>query len=568
MRIVVVNQRTMARTFRELGHEVLELHLEPGPRSVPAALAEHGRDAAWPELLLEVERLSPRTILMGLGDLACPKLFWAIDVHLNSWWHRFYARQFDAVLCSQLPWVRRLEALGAGRAAYLPWFGSQRPWRPWAARGRALCLVARVTPERPVRKRMVEHLVARHGLAHLDGLDAEAMLEAYCDTCIVPNEAIASEVNFRLFEAASCGCAVLNHAAEGGVGHLFEPGAEVLEFADVHELDAQVRALLAEPRRAEAMGRAAWERVQREHLPGHRCAAILETAARVAGTAPRGALADAHAWAAVDLLAEGGMVEPPAGPLLATLGPLGRAEPWAFTGLVRTLWRASETGEVLRLLRAALGQRAFAGDLEAGLTASGAALRAGDPDLARAFWLGHARARGLADRGGANPVELLLAWAGECERTGHDMRPGLRFNAARTVPGSAMECLLWANELEPGQPGIMRRLDAVAARHPGVEEFRLSVLSWLGLREPGDWRLGLELGLVNLRAMRLAQGLEELALARGAALAKGAARRFDTVLAARGGAALAATVRGLEARPQGAAASVPSADSPPSAPSR
>ncbi len=558
MRIVVVNQRIIARTFRELGHEVLALALEPGPRSLPRLLEANGLDRSWPELVLEVERLSPRTILMGLGELACPKLFWAIDVHLNAWWHRAYARQFDAVLCSQLPWVRRLEALGAGRVAYLPWFGAHRPWRPWAARGRPMCLVGRVTAHRPARQRMVGLLAERHGLEHQDGLDAEAMLDAYGQTRLVPNEAICSEINFRLFEAASCGCAVLNQAAEGGVGHLFEPGVEVFEFADIHELDALARALLAEPRRAEAVGRAAWERVRREHLPEHRCAAILDAAARAAGCAPRGAGADAHAWDAVGLLAEGGMVQSPAAPILAALGPLGWAEPWAFAGLVRALLRAGEAGELVRLLRAALGAGRFAGDLEAGLAASGAALRAGEADLARAFWLGHARARGLGDRGGGSPVELLLAWAGECERAGLDVRPGLRFDAGRTVPGSALECLLWANELEPGRPGIMRRLDAVAARHAGMGEFRLSVLSWLGLREPGDWRLGLELGLVNLQAMRLHQGLEELALARSAALARGAGGRFDSVLAARGGAALAGAVRSLAARPQsdcGAAAS-------------
>lgn len=562
MRIVVVNQRIMARTFGELGHEVLALALEPGPRNLPAELAARGLDAAWPELVLEVERLSPRTILMGLGGLACPKLFWAIDVHLNAWWHHAYARQFDAVLCSQLPWVRRLEALGAGRVACLPWFGTPRPWRPWAARGRALCLVGRVTEHRPVRKRMVEHLAAHYGLTHLDGLDAEAMLDVYCDTRIVPNEAICSEVNFRLFEAASCGCAVLNQAAEGGVGHLFEPGAEVAEFEDIHALDALARGLLADPWRAEAMGRAAWERVQREHLPGHRCAAILDLAARAAGTAPRGPGADAHAWHAVARLAEGGMVEAPAKPVVRALGPLVWAEPWAFAGLVRTLWRTGETGELLRLLRATLDRDCFAGDLEAGLAASGAALRAGEAELARAFWLAHARARSLGDQGGAGPVDLLLAWAGECERAGRDMQPGLRFDPARTVPGAALECLLWANELAPGRPGIMRRLDAVAARHPVAAEFRLSVLSWLGLRAPGDWRLGLELGLTNLRAMRLVQGLEELALARDAALARGAGGRFDAVLAARGGAALAATVRAMDPPAQGSPESASSSNTP------
>ncbi len=116
MRIVVVNQRTMARTS---GSWANGAGTAPGARAAQRArrLAEHGRDAAWPELLLEVSACCRAPFSMA----------WAICLPPSSSGPRrasqflvapFYARQFDAVLCSQLPWVRA--AGGPGRRAGVP----------------------------------------------------------------------------------------------------------------------------------------------------------------------------------------------------------------------------------------------------------------------------------------------------------------------------------------------------------------------------------------------------------------------------------------------------------------
>jgi hypothetical protein len=51
-------------------------------------------------------------------------------------------------------------------------------------------------------------------------------------------------------------------------------------------------------------------------------------------------------------------------------------------------------------------------------------------------------------------------------------------------------------------------------------------MSYLSLRERGNWRLTQELGAADCRAFRVRQGLEELLVARNVALRQGQEARF------------------------------------------
>lgn len=531
MRICIINHSVLAAAFKRLGHEVLDLRPGPGPRHLPGLLAEHG---FTPDLVLEVEYLGPRTILLGLESVPCPVLFWAVDVHLNSWWHRYYGRQFDGVLCSQRLWTKRLRDMGLPRVEYMPWFGSRRPFVPWSERDKSLCLVGRVTDSRPVRKRMVEHLRDRFGLVHLDGLGVAEMQAAYDTTRLVPNESIFAEVNFRLFEAASSGCLVINQEVEGGVEHLFEPGREVLEFADIVHLDALVERMEADPAAAEAMARAAWERVQREHLPEHRATSILELARLWGAATPRGHRQYADAMLAVYRMVEAGMVDTPLDPALASWRPYVDSSPTFFSAALRALYHMGDTAEVGWLLREEITARRFEDSFAVNLAGWGAAMRLGDDALALAYWLRHLKATNRQSRGTPQGgMAFCMAWARECEWFHQELRPGCGFDERRGIPDSALECLKVAACIEPENEDCLRRMNTLMARQQGTSDFRLSLLSWLTLRAPDNWRMGLDLGLVNLAAMRLRQGLEELVLARSVAERQGVAGRFDSVLASR-----------------------------------
>lgn len=116
---------------------------------------------------------------------------------------------------------------------------------------------------------------------------------------------------------------------------------------------------------------------------------------------------------------------------------------------------------------------------------------------------------------------------------GQVSRPGLAFNPRSQLPASALDCLIWASEEAPENAAVYTDMARMLAPDSGRDSLRLQVLSWLALRAPQDWRLGLELGLANCRAFRVRQGLEELHGALAEAARQGQMERFSRMLRSR-----------------------------------
>lgn len=531
----------VASALRSLGHEVLTLAPQGGGLlNLPAELRLHG---FAPQLVLQCERLGPRLLLAGLEDLDATRVFWAFDPHLNAFWQAPYARLFDLVLSTQRAWVPHLQALGAARVRHMPWLAPQEPFVPHGQRPRLSGFVGRLGSTRPVRTWLSELMAALlpQDFELKDGLDLDGMYAFYRATRLVPNESITGEVNLRLFEAAGCGCVVLAQDLGQEQAELFEPGREMLVCADALELAENLQLLAKRPRLAEAMGRAAWERAQRDHSPQARVLGIL----READAAPRQGATAHHArfWLA---LAQAGLCE--AGRLpgaqealaaeLAALQPLDAPSPnpvllSARLRLGHALGREAETAELLALVRSLPPAWAVA-DLVLALTCSAMALGLGRPPgapcdlpLAQAF----AQQAGVPlPECGATASTLLLAWAQTLDAAGVLPRGGFSFDAAAHLPATAAECLHCALCLEPGHEEVLRASIKHLARCEGSSAHRLGLLSELGLRAPADWRVGLELGLCNLRTFRPGPGLSELDLAARTAAAQGQSEAFAQAL--------------------------------------
>jgi len=550
--------------FSALGCEVLALAPEPGTLlHLPAELAAR---AFCPDIVLQQEHLGPRLLLSGLDELDAVRLFWSRDPHLNAFWQAAYARLFDLTFSTQRRCIPDLCALGAGQVQHLPWYAPGGAFTPFAQRRRDVGFVGRLGPTRPVRTWLVEllHEALPGRFEARDGLDYGAMLAFYRETRLAPNESISGEVNFRLFEAAGCGCVVLAQDLGREQAELFEPGREMLVCADALELVDAARMLCARPRLAEALGRAAWERVQADHLPLARAKSILAAAGRASRTG-----ADAAAGRRWLALAQAGLLEAGrAVPVDSSGGASGAAADGAsvaetLRGLdvqadphgpdgpllsarlraANALGRQAETDALLRRCGEAVGQAA-APALPLLLACSMAALRRAlcpgggeQPDEAFALAEDFARRAGVAPEAGVlpRPVALLLAWAEHLREDGlresvPPRRGGFPFDADTHLPANALECLYWAAALAPGELAVLRRLDAELAAGWGTEVLRLGVLSELGLRARGDWRVGLATGLCDLRVFRPGAGLSELALAAQMAREQGQAEAFAQAL--------------------------------------
>lgn len=577
--------------LQALGCEVLPLSPEePGLFDLPAELRRHGFE---PDLLLQRERLGPRLLLSGLDTLPCVRAFWAIDPHLNAFWHAPYAQLFDLVFSTQRRWMPQLAACGPVRLRHLPWHAPDRPFVPFQARTHLAGFVGRLGPTRPARTWLAELMRGLlgegppgfagspgfAGFALRDNLDFQPMLDFYSDTKVVPNESITGEVNFRLFEAAGCGCVVLAQDLGPEQAELFEPGREMLVCADALELAENLSLLAKRPRLAEAMGRAAWERAQAEHLPQARARAILHEA----DLAPRrdvGAAAS-RLWLA---LAQAGLCEAERLPgqaesVLVELAELSKpaalaklsrsdgacaAAPLLLLNarlrLAHSLARADELAALLRQVEA---QAETLPPLDAGhglplaLTCCALLLGLGGPqglpaDVPRALRFAACARVDLGDFGsdvcgdvcgegsgkgsGEGTDEdvafrLLLAWARRLDAAHTPARGGFGFDAAKHLPASASECLHCALALRPGDTTALRASVDALGREPGAEALRLGLLSDLGLRQRDDWRIGLELGLVNLQAFRPGPGLDEIRMAAHLAEAQGQAEHFLQALA-------------------------------------
>ncbi len=506
-----------------MGHQCLAVH-------APAGIQKLGLLAGdfVPDLIIQQETLGPRTFFSDLDAFACRKVFWSIDTHLNSFWHRYYARLFDLVLTTQKHWVSWLEEQGIAHVDWLPWHGSARPVAAWETRRPGMTFVGRLTAERPVRGWFVELLRQLGEVRVHEGLGHGAMLAEYDRSMLVPNEAIFGEVNFRLFEAASCACAVLTPATPG-TEDLFTSGEDVLLYRDGAELTELIRQLSTDPIRARLLGLKAWERVQHEHLPKHRAARLLERVTASVPAAVTGGEARKALWLTIHVLWQCGRIRMSQQQLEERLLTLPLDEN-VLAALIAMVCRRGEDA-CLRLLAPILENGQYAHCTEVNLAGAMAALRYADLRLARLFCLRQKRfVHAGFDVPGNEAVAFCLTWSRELQRCGMATRPGFHFDPKVNLPGSALECLVLAGQYKPEDPEIYSAMQQYLRQETGWENLRLKALSFLSLRDRDNWRLGLELGLTDCRAFRIRQGLEEILLAWHAAEACGQGVRCLDVL--------------------------------------
>jgi len=538
--------------------EVVSIFPEPGVFDLPRALDERGLK---PDCVFQDELLSPRVLLRGLWQLTCPKVFWSLDPHLNHYWQAPYAAQFDVTACTQKAWLEPLARAGTGRAEWLTWCEPAGAWRPHGQRSHDLAFVGRIDGQRPLRRLFAEFLAERFPLRLETDLPYDAVAGVYAQARLAPNESIQGEITQRLFLGAGQGCVMVEPGLDNGLDELFIPGREVSTYGDALELEDVLRAHLRRPEAAEAMGRAAWERLTREHQPRHRLQALgrlaLDCGASARGGAgcgpggrsvdesrASGGLGGGIAGGAQDLaqgerlfrLAEARCLE--SGLLAAPVEPVAEAllawpgDPECVIAALRLMAYAGRSGEALTLALQLAGAGFAPPDCPFAVSGAALALRQGQLELARTFLGRFLAAAGEGGKGlPESPAGLHAAMGDMLLRHGLRWRPGFAFDAERHLPAVASECFFQALAAEPENQGLTRKCESLLRQLPGTELVRLGLLSGLSLRNPGDFRLGLALGLVNLRAFRVAQGLGELRLARDMAHGLGKAEAFERLLA-------------------------------------
>jgi hypothetical protein len=519
----------LVQAFLDLGCIVESLHVRDREINVPAKLAELEFD---PDVIIQQESLGKRVLLRGLHELDCIKVFWSIDTHMNLYWHGHYGDLFDCVLTTQKKYVPKLKKICGAVVKWVPWMANTPAVTgrfevlPHTRREFDMTFVGRVTDQRRSRGWFINFLKLNYKVNLVEGLTYPEMMDIYGKTCIVPNEALFGEVNFRLFEAAACGCAVVTPNVSDELEELFEVGREIEVYNDALELKENLDRLWQKPALSGAMGLAAYERVLKDHLPRSRAESILKIVKDINKRRVGAGRAELKLCLSEFLLGEGGDPHVNWDVLLKRLLSLVKSEE-RDAALLRIFARSEQKYLFMEMVRPYLENRLCSTDCYFNMTASLCALKLDMWEVAKHFW--YAYRIDDSHESIAKPednVHLLLLWGDSALKCGIDIRPGVAFDEIKGIPSCASDCYFAALHLNPSDNDIYRRLDSLFRGVTGAEPNRLGFLSHLSLHFPDDWRVSAEVGITSLKVFRLQEGLTELANARESAVRAGKERFF------------------------------------------
>jgi len=225
MKILLIGNPHFKKAFESLGHRVVSVTGQKGE------MTDVNRYDS--NLIVVHETLGVRQLPHGIERAAVPTVFYSIDVHLNLYWHKAYARLFDYVFVSQKDYLDRFDH---DHVYWLPWSVDTGIFRDHGLkRDKDIVFIGTVDNERVKRKNILGEL-KKHFKVHLFGTDPQnrlgkpEMADIYSRAKIVINESIAGEVTFRTFEATACGAMLLTEKVENGLQSLYEDGSDLVVY--------------------------------------------------------------------------------------------------------------------------------------------------------------------------------------------------------------------------------------------------------------------------------------------------------------------------------------------------
>ncbi len=278
MSIILSVNNDLDDALRALGHTVISVPvIEQGTHSCQTLWRESVLYPQLPDFFIQKEALARKIFFSDVHTFACKTVFWSIDTHLQYSWVMYYARLFDVFLTPHQAFIENLaQEWLHPQLARLAQCATQQDYVPHNRRQHNLNFVARLSGTRYFRQKMCQLLLERYGMRHTEDISFADMMKLYANTRIIPNESMANEVNFRLLEGAAVGACVISPDIGEDQNCLLTTGEEFLVYKDFAQLVELIDGCLQNPHYCEAIGRRAFERVQKEHLAIHRAQKLYE----------------------------------------------------------------------------------------------------------------------------------------------------------------------------------------------------------------------------------------------------------------------------------------------------
>jgi hypothetical protein len=275
------------RVLRRLGHDVVELNVgssasdwgEPG-RSVSGFAAEVSIDELCSvvgpaDLYLYVEPLG--LIPRGLERSPVPTACVICDTHRNLPARRELARLFDSVFLYQRNYLRDFDEHPAGAVQWLPYACDTETFRDLGVtRDLDVGFVGQLFAPGSERQRILEQLSRKYRVNEQRKYLQSEIPEIYSRSKIVLNLPIGDDLNFRFFEALSCGAMLLTRRMPNGQELLFREGEHYAAFDNEAELLDKVKYYLSHEEERRRIAAAGAAEVQQKHTLDLRVRDLLE----------------------------------------------------------------------------------------------------------------------------------------------------------------------------------------------------------------------------------------------------------------------------------------------------
>ncbi|MDR2455347.1 MAG: glycosyltransferase, partial [Deltaproteobacteria bacterium] len=272
--------------FQKMGHSVL---VPPHQEGLPLdKLFNSLMDR--PDMIVFTDHLGEHAFPSGLsGVYGIPKVYYAVDTPINSWWQKSYARLFDYVFTDQRPLSEELSAEGV-LSGWLPVAVDVDSYQAEKMEdGNKLydfAFVGSLDPDRrPKRSRLVERLSSLFTLktagSRQEGwISPEESGKLYRQSKLALNESLFPGVTTRMLEAMASGTVLFTEKAGGDLGELFQAGEDFAWFEPEEVLEVAQSWLSDEKRRRRA-AKKSLEKVRAGHDVQNRAEKVLTTMKRV-----------------------------------------------------------------------------------------------------------------------------------------------------------------------------------------------------------------------------------------------------------------------------------------------
>jgi len=196
-----------------------------------------------PDMILSVETHTENTMypVTGLESTDIPKVFWAIDNHLNFRWHKEYAYVFDKTYFAQKMLIDYAKSYGIRDIEWLPLACEPDIHSDLnMKRDIDVGFVGKLNKKRRILFKTLKNSLKNVKFGIYNGLYGRDMARIYSTSKIVINPSIRKDINMRTFEATGCGALLLNEDVKW-LKELFRIGKEIDTYTDVEHLMDKIR---------------------------------------------------------------------------------------------------------------------------------------------------------------------------------------------------------------------------------------------------------------------------------------------------------------------------------------